>query len=70
VRARQRGPLVVLEFHPTTPIRPEVLAALVQRERDRFRLLSGEALELKPAATDHDGLIAELIALLRRLSAA
>jgi transcription-repair coupling factor (superfamily II helicase) len=70
VRARQRGPLIVLEFHPTTPIRPEVLATLVQRERDRFRLLSGEALEVRPVATDHDGLIAELIALLRRLSAA
>ena len=31
---------------------------------------AGDALELRPGATDHDGLIAELIALLRRLSAA
>jgi len=70
VRARQRGTLVVLEFHPTTPVRPDALAALVQKERDRFRLLSGEALEIRPAATDHDAFIAELIALLRRLLAA
>ncbi len=70
VRARQRGAVVVLEFHPSTPIKPEALAALVQRERDRFRLLPGDALEVRPVAGDHDGLIAELIALLRRLSAA
>jgi transcription-repair coupling factor (superfamily II helicase) len=70
VRARQRGTAILLEFHPTTPIRPEVLTALVQRERERLRLVSGAALEVRPAATDHDGLIAELVALLRRLSAA
>jgi transcription-repair coupling factor (superfamily II helicase) len=70
VRARQRGPAVVLEFHPSTPIAPARLAALVERERDRLRLVSGDALEVHVAAPDHDGLIAELVALLRRLSAA
>jgi transcription-repair coupling factor (superfamily II helicase) len=70
VRARTRGPLVLLEFHPTTPVRPETLTTLVQRERNRFRLVSGAALEVRPAATDHDGVVAELVALLRRLSAA
>jgi transcription-repair coupling factor (superfamily II helicase) len=69
-RARQRGTVVLLEFHPSTPVRPEALADLVQRERARFRLVSGDALEVRPAATDHDGVIAELVALLRRLSAA
>ena len=67
MRARQRGAGVVLEFHPSTPVDPAALAALVQRERDRLRLASGSVLEVRPSATDSDALVAELIALLRRL---
>jgi len=51
-------------------LRSHSLTTLVQRERNRFRLVSGAALEVRPAATDHDGVVAELVALLRRLTAA
>jgi transcription-repair coupling factor (superfamily II helicase) len=70
LRARRRGDAVVLEFDPHTPVQGEVLAAFVQHERRRVRVTAGSALEIRPDAADHDGMIAEVRALLRRLSAA
>jgi transcription-repair coupling factor (superfamily II helicase) len=68
-RARRRGDAIVLEFDPGTPVGTDTLLAVVQRERGRLRLTSGSALEIRPQAMDHDGLIAELRTLLQRLSA-
>jgi transcription-repair coupling factor (superfamily II helicase) len=70
VRARRRGDAVLLEFDPTTPVRPEDLLALVHGSRGRLRVTPGSALEVRPQATDHDGVIAELRAVLQRLAAA
>jgi transcription-repair coupling factor (superfamily II helicase) len=70
LRARRRGESVVLELDAHTPLRPEGVAAMVQKSRGRLRLLSGSALEIRPEASDHDGLVAELRAHLQRLSAA
>src|SRR5262249_48071219 len=56
LRARRRGEAVVLEFDSATPVRTETLLAVVQRSRGRLRLTSGSALEVRPTATDHDGL--------------
>jgi transcription-repair coupling factor (superfamily II helicase) len=68
-RARRRGDAVVLEFDPSTPLTTERLVAVVEKERRRLRLTAGSALEVRLQATDHDGLIADLRALLQRLSA-
>jgi transcription-repair coupling factor (superfamily II helicase) len=69
LRARRRGEAVVLEFDSATPVRTETLLAVVQRSRGRLRLTSGSALEIRPTASDHDGLVAELRTLLQELSA-
>ena len=69
LRARRRGDAIVLEFDPATPVATDTLLAVVARERGHLRLTSGSALEVRPQATDHDGLIAELRTLLQRLSA-
>jgi transcription-repair coupling factor (superfamily II helicase) len=68
-RARRRGDAVVLEFDPGTPLTTERLVAVVEKERRRLRLTGASALEVRLQATDHDGLIADLRALLQRLSA-
>jgi transcription-repair coupling factor (superfamily II helicase) len=68
-RARRRGDTVVLEFDPSTPLTTDRLVALVERERKRLRLVGGSALEIRPQAADHDGLIADLRAHLQKLSA-
>jgi transcription-repair coupling factor (superfamily II helicase) len=70
LRARRRGDAVVLDFDPSTPVRPEAARVLAERERRRVRLTSGSAIEVRPAAQDHDGTIAELRDLLQRLAAA
>jgi transcription-repair coupling factor (superfamily II helicase) len=70
VRARRRGEAVLLEFDPTTPVRPDDLLEMVRGSRGRLRVTPGSALEVRPQATDHDGVIAELRAVLQRLSAA
>src|SRR5213079_268727 len=61
IRARRRGEGVVLEF--------ERVLAFVRASKGRARMAGGSALEIRPAATDHDGMIAELRAHLQRLSA-
>jgi transcription-repair coupling factor (superfamily II helicase) len=70
LRARRRGEGIALEFDPRTPVRPERLVRLAQAGRGRVRLIDGSGLEVHTEATDHDGTIAELRALLQRLSAA
>ena len=61
---------MVLEFDPATPLTVERLLARVRESRGRMRLTSGSTLFVRPAASDHDGLIAELRTLLRGLAAA
>src|SRR5437867_795897 len=70
LRARRRGEDVVLEFEVGTRVDPAQLVELVRGSKGRWKLLSGSALAVRPEATDHDGLIAELRALLQRLSTA
>ena len=70
VAARRRGERIVLEFSPTTPVRPETLVEAVHRSHGRLRLVDGATLAVAPEATDHDGTIAELRALLQRLASA
>ena len=70
VAARRRGERIVLEFSPTTPVRPETLVDAVHRSHGRLRLVDGATLAVVPEATDHDGTIAELRALLQRLASA
>jgi hypothetical protein len=48
----------------------ERLLGKVRTSAGRLRLTSGSALALRPAATDHDALIAELRTLLHSLAAA
>src|SRR5262249_53743601 len=70
IRARRRGDAVVLEFDPSTPVRSDALVAFVRGSKSRARMTAGSALEIRPQASDHDGLIAELREHLQRLSAA
>jgi transcription-repair coupling factor (superfamily II helicase) len=70
IRARRRGEGVVLEFDAGTPLEPERVLAFVRASKGQARMAGGSALEIRPAATDHDGMIAELRAHLQRLSAA
>jgi transcription-repair coupling factor (superfamily II helicase) len=70
VRLRRRGEGVTLEFDPSTRVRVERLLAVVGQSRGRLRLADDRTLLVRPEATDHDGLIAELRALLQKLDAA
>ena len=70
VAARRRGERIVLEFAAATPVRTDTLLETVRRSRGSLRLLDGSTLAIAPEATDHDGTIAEVRALLQRLSAA
>ena len=67
VAARRRGDSIVIEFHDTTPVSVETLLEKVRGSKDTLRLTSGSALAFRPSATDHDGVIAELRALLQSL---
>ncbi|HKA29790.1 MAG TPA: transcription-repair coupling factor [Candidatus Binatia bacterium] len=70
VAARRRGETIVLEFHDATPVTVERLLGKVRTSAGRLRLTSGSALALRPVATDHDALIAELRTLLQSLATA
>ncbi len=70
LRARRRGEGVVLELDESSPVRPEALDALVRGSKGRVRMSSASAFEVRLAATDHDGVVAELRAYLQRLAAA
>jgi transcription-repair coupling factor (superfamily II helicase) len=69
VSARRRGDAIVLEFHDSTTVKVETLLEKVRGSAGRLRLTSGSALSVRPQATDHDGVIAELRALLQSLAA-
>jgi transcription-repair coupling factor (superfamily II helicase) len=69
-RARRRGEAVVLEFDAATPITPERLVDVVRGSKGRVKLAGESVVEVRLAATDHDGTIAELRAHLRTLAAA
>jgi transcription-repair coupling factor (superfamily II helicase) len=66
--ARRRGDAIVLEFHETTPVTVETLLETVRGSKGRLRLTSGSALAIRPTAADHDGVIAEVRAVLQSLS--
>jgi transcription-repair coupling factor (superfamily II helicase) len=70
LRARRRGDGILLEFDPSTPVRPEKLHEVMRGTNGRLRMTGECALEIRPDATDHDGVIAELRAHLQRLAAA
>jgi transcription-repair coupling factor (superfamily II helicase) len=71
LRARRRGEGIALEFDERTPVSPERVLGLVRESRGRLTVApSGSVLEVRPEATDHDGTITELRAVLQRLSAA
>jgi transcription-repair coupling factor (superfamily II helicase) len=59
-RARRRGDAIVLEFHDSTPVPVETLLEAVRGSKGRLRLTSGSALAIRPSATDHDGVVAEV----------
>jgi transcription-repair coupling factor (superfamily II helicase) len=65
--ARVRGDMVVLEFHPETPVRADTLFALARKEKGRVQLFPDSRLGYRPHERDADGLIAELKALCGRL---
>jgi hypothetical protein len=66
--ARTRGDLVVLEFHPETPVHADVLLALAKKEKGRVQLFPDSRLGYRPVERDADGLIGELKALCGRLT--
>ena len=70
LRIRRRGDGIALEFDAGTPLAVEVLLERVRRSRGKLKLTSGSTLLVRPDATDHDGLVAELRTLLQGLAAA
>src|SRR6185369_14054188 len=66
--ARTRGDMVVLEFHPETPVHADVLLGLVKKEKGRVQLFPDSRLGYRPVERDADGLIGELKALCGRLT--
>jgi transcription-repair coupling factor (superfamily II helicase) len=69
-QARRRGEGIVIEFAPTTPVQVEKILEFIRGSKGRLRLASGSALVVRPDATDHDGVIAELTSVLQKLAAA
>ena len=69
-QVRRRGEDVLFEFDASTPVQVPTLLEFIRGSKGRLRLTSGSALLVRPEATDHDGLIAELGSVLQRLAAA
>jgi transcription-repair coupling factor (superfamily II helicase) len=67
-QAKRRGDAIVLEFDPSTPVAVPKLLELVRGTKGRLRLTSGSALLVRPTATDHDGVVAELKSVLQTLA--
>jgi transcription-repair coupling factor (superfamily II helicase) len=70
VRARRRGDGILVEFAPTTPVSVPTLLEIIRGAKGRLRLVSESQLVVRPTATDHDGVIAELVAVLQKLATA
>jgi transcription-repair coupling factor (superfamily II helicase) len=67
-QARRRGDGVLIEFAPSTPVQVQKLLEFIRGSKGRLRLVSESALLVRPDATDHDGVIAELTAVLQKLA--
>ena len=59
-----------VEFAPSTPVAVAKLLEFIRGSKGRLRLVSESALLVRPEATDHDGLIAELASVLQKLPTA
>jgi hypothetical protein len=57
-------------FAPSTPVKVPTLLEFIRGSRGRLRLVAESALLVRPEASDHDGVIAELTSVLRRLASA
>ena len=68
--ARRRGGAVVFEFGEEVPLDVEHVLEVVRTSGGAMRLTGGRTLEVRPTATDDDGVISELGAALRSLKAA
>ena len=64
---RRRGDGVLVEFAPSTPVAVGRLLEFIRGSKGRLRLASETALLVRPDATDHDGVIAELASVLQKL---
>jgi transcription-repair coupling factor (superfamily II helicase) len=69
-QARRRGDGVLVEFAPSTPVQVTTLLEFIRGSKGRLRLVSESALLVRPEATDHDGVIAELASVLQKLASA
>jgi transcription-repair coupling factor (superfamily II helicase) len=69
-QARRRGDGVLVEFAPSTPVEPAALLEFIRGSKGRLRLVSESTLLVRPEATDHDGVIAELESVLQKLASA
>ena len=69
-QARRRGDGVLIEFAPSTPVPVATLLEFIRGSKGRLRMVSGSALLVRPDATDHDGMVAELTSLLQKLASA
>ena len=69
-QARRRGDGVLIEFAPSTPVPVATLLDFIRGSKGRLRMVSGSALLVRPDATDHDGMVAELTSLLQKLASA
>jgi len=67
---RRRGDGVLVEFAPSTPVQVATLLEFIRGSKGRLRLASDSALLVRPEATDHDGVIAELASVLQKLASA
>ncbi len=67
---RRRGDGVLVEFAPSTPIVVAKLLEFIRGSKGRMRLVSETALLVRPEASDHDGVIAELTTMLQKLASA
>jgi transcription-repair coupling factor (superfamily II helicase) len=67
VRCVRREQTITLQFHPDAPIEVDTLLALVQKEKKRFRLSQDFQLTFIATATDWDGIVGEIKAVLGRV---
>jgi transcription-repair coupling factor (superfamily II helicase) len=65
--ARKRGDHIMLEFHSETPVKTDMILALVRKEKGRLRLFPDSRLGYLPREQDTDGLVRELEDLCGRL---
>jgi transcription-repair coupling factor (superfamily II helicase) len=66
---KRRGEAIQVEFDSGTPLVVDRLLERLRGSAGRLRLASGNTLEIRPGASDHDELLEEVGAVLRRLNA-